>query len=167
MNQLVGPEGPPFNPAQWLPACIGEITDHQTDLPRIARDPRLTSAIDAQLPQIPTKHDLHLRDSRAIDFLPPNSIHLVVTSPPYWTLKEYNHSDGQMGEIADYEKFLSEPRFVEQLTRPGTCSRTYWMAAVRAGLPIRADGTIAYAARANAIKARVPSQKPIAPSWRR
>jgi site-specific DNA-methyltransferase (adenine-specific) len=33
---------------------------------------------------------------------------LVVTSPPYWTLKEYRHTAGQMGHIEDYEEFLSE-----------------------------------------------------------
>jgi len=108
MNKPVGPEGAAFDPAQWLPPEIGEITDHQTDLPRIARDPKLTAIIAAQLSQIPTKHDLHLHDSRAINFLAPNSIHLVVTSPPYWTLKEYNKSDGQMGYIEDYETFLNE-----------------------------------------------------------
>jgi DNA modification methylase len=32
----------------------------------------------------------------------------VVTSPPYWTLKKYNESDGQMGHIEDYERFLDE-----------------------------------------------------------
>jgi len=31
-----------------------------------------------------------------------------VTSPPYWTLKEYEHSRGQMGDIGDYEEFLNE-----------------------------------------------------------
>ena len=35
-------------------------------------------------------------------------MHLVVTSPPYWTLKEYEPSDAQMGAIKDYEQFLDE-----------------------------------------------------------
>jgi len=97
-----------FAPEDWLPSSIGPITDHQTDLPRIAKDPQLTAAIEAQLPQIPTSHALYRRDARAADFLPPNSVHLVVTSPPYWTLKDYNAGEGQMGEIEDYEQFLSE-----------------------------------------------------------
>src|SRR5205814_2731000 len=29
-------------------------------------------------------------------------------SPPYWTLKEYNHTAGQMGHIESYEHFLDE-----------------------------------------------------------
>ena len=40
--------------------------------------------------------------------LPPESVHLVVTSPPYWTLKEYRDSGGQMGHIQDYALFLDE-----------------------------------------------------------
>jgi DNA modification methylase len=31
-----------------------------------------------------------------------------LTSPPYWTLKEYRHSDGQLGHVPDYETFLVE-----------------------------------------------------------
>ncbi len=97
-----------FDPAEHLPDCIGEIRNHQTDLPRIARDRKLTAAIEAKLEQLPTHHDLYRRDSRKIDFLPPASVHLVVTSPPYWTLKDYNVSEGQMGYIEDYDKFLGE-----------------------------------------------------------
>lgn len=35
-------------------------------------------------------------------------MHLVVTSPPYWTLKEYNHHRDQLGAIEDYEEFHDE-----------------------------------------------------------
>jgi len=97
-----------FDPADWLPPEIGEITDHQTDLPRIAKDPKAIAAIEARLSQVPTTHDLYNHDSRQIDFLPPNSVHLVVTSPPYWTLKDYREHPDQMGYIEDYEEFLSE-----------------------------------------------------------
>lgn len=97
-----------FEPAEWLPPEIGKITDHQTDLPRIAKDPKAIAAIEARLSQVPTAHDLYNRDSRRIDFLPPNSVHLVVTSPPYWTLKDYREHPDQMGYISDYEEFLSE-----------------------------------------------------------
>jgi len=33
---------------------------------------------------------------------------LVVTSPPYWTLKRYEPNQAQLGAIADYERFLDE-----------------------------------------------------------
>ena len=108
MNRRAGAAEVLFDPAEHLPEGIGEIRNHQTDLPRIARDRKLTAAIEAKLEQLPTHHDLHRRDSRKIDFLPPASVHLVVTSPPYWTLKDYNVSEGQMGYIEDYDKFIGE-----------------------------------------------------------
>jgi DNA modification methylase len=113
-NRRKGYQGPEARPdlANWIPHEIGFITDHQTDLPRIAKDPRLTSAIEARLPQIPTQHDLYRGDARQIDFLAPNSVHLVLTSPPYWTLKAYREHSGQMGHIADYERFLTELDYV-------------------------------------------------------
>jgi hypothetical protein len=38
-----------------------------------------------------TSHRLHLGDARDLSWLKDESVHLVVTSPPYWTLKEYEH----------------------------------------------------------------------------
>lgn len=56
-----------------------------------------------------TTHRLHLGDSRDLSWIPDASVHLVVTSPPYWTLKEYAQGNrSQLGDIEDYEKFLSE-----------------------------------------------------------
>lgn len=89
-----------------VPASVGEITDHQTDLPRIAKDPRATSDIEAALSQLDTSHRLCCADSRCLDFLPSNSIHLIVTSPPYWTLKKYRDGPGQLGHVEGYEEFL-------------------------------------------------------------
>lgn len=92
----------------FVPPEVGSIGDHQTDLPRIAKDVKATAAIESCLAQIPSRHDLHCGDARNLSFLPDASVHLIVTSPPYWTLKEYRDGDGQMGHIADYEEFLSE-----------------------------------------------------------
>jgi DNA modification methylase len=55
-----------------------------------------------------TKHVLHLGDARELDWLSDGSLHLVLTSPPYWTLKKYNDHPGQLGAVADYEAFLDE-----------------------------------------------------------
>ena len=41
-------------------------------------------------------------------FLEDESIHLVVTSPPYWNLKRYYENPNQLGHINDYESFLAE-----------------------------------------------------------
>ena len=55
-----------------------------------------------------TKHHLHQGDARELSWIRDNSVHLVVTSPPYWTLKKYGSREGQMGDIKDYDKFLDE-----------------------------------------------------------
>lgn len=55
-----------------------------------------------------TKHKLRLGDARDMSWIPDASVHLVVTSPPYWTLKKYADRDGQLGAVAEYEAFLAE-----------------------------------------------------------
>jgi DNA modification methylase len=55
-----------------------------------------------------TRHRLHLGDARDLSWIPDDSVHLIVTSPPYWTLKKYEDREGQLGEIAEYEAFLDE-----------------------------------------------------------
>ena len=53
-------------------------------------------------------HRLVQGDARDLSFIPDETIHLVATSPPYWTLKRYNDTQGQMGHIEEYEQFLAE-----------------------------------------------------------
>jgi DNA modification methylase len=55
-----------------------------------------------------TSHRLHLGDARDLSWLADESVHLIVTSPPYWTLKQYVEHDQQMGQIDDYKTFLDE-----------------------------------------------------------
>ena len=55
-----------------------------------------------------TVHRLINGDARDLSFLGDESVHLVVTSPPYWNLKRYNESPNQLGHIQEYEAFLAE-----------------------------------------------------------
>ncbi|HEX5505430.1 MAG TPA: site-specific DNA-methyltransferase [Thermomicrobiales bacterium] len=55
-----------------------------------------------------TWHKLIAGDARDLSFIPDESVQLVVTSPPYWNLKEYPEARGQIGNMADYEAFLTE-----------------------------------------------------------
>lgn len=55
-----------------------------------------------------TTHRLVQGDARNVPFIKDESVHLVVTSPPYWTLKRYNDAPNQLGHVSDYETFLSE-----------------------------------------------------------
>jgi DNA modification methylase len=84
------------------------LEDDQKAIPAIAKRESLTAQIEETIQRFATSHDLYRADSRNLDFIPDESVHLVVTSPPYWTLKQYIDRDGQLGHIEDYEEFLSE-----------------------------------------------------------
>ena len=92
---------------RYIPSSVTELENPQTDIPRIAKNEKLLAQIESGLHQIPTEHTLYQADSRDLSFLPDESVHLVLTSPPYWTLKKYRDNDNQLGDVADYEQFLN------------------------------------------------------------
>lgn len=55
-----------------------------------------------------TKHAIHLGDARDLSFIATESVHLVLTSPPYGALVHYSDSVNQLGNIQSYELFLEE-----------------------------------------------------------
>jgi DNA modification methylase len=55
-----------------------------------------------------TTHQLIQGDARSIPYVADESVHLVLTSPPYWTLKRYNDGPAQLGHVSEYEQFLEE-----------------------------------------------------------
>lgn len=55
-----------------------------------------------------TTHELRQGDARDLTHIDDATVHLIVTSPPYWTLKTYPDTPGQLGAVEDYEAFLSE-----------------------------------------------------------
>lgn len=94
--------------SRYVPEELAQLGDPQTAIPRIAKDLQSIRLIERAVHQVPTSHSLHRGDAREMPGLEPNSVHLVLTSPPYWTLKEYRDSDGQLGHIEDYDQFLGE-----------------------------------------------------------
>jgi DNA modification methylase len=92
----------------YLPKAVRSLANPQTDIPRIAKDAALMRSIEQAVQSVPTEHQIWHGDSRCMRHLKPESVHLVLTSPPYWTLKEYRETDGQMGHIADYDEFLDQ-----------------------------------------------------------
>lgn len=82
--------------------------DEQQSIPALAKNPGMARAIEQVVRKLPTRHRVVLGDSRDMADVPDGSVHLVVTSPPYWTLKEYPERDGQLGHVEDYEGFLAE-----------------------------------------------------------
>jgi len=51
-----------------------------------------------------TRHEMILGDARDLSFIASESVHLVVTSPPYFNLKAYASDAGgrQLGRLDDY-----------------------------------------------------------------
>jgi DNA modification methylase len=68
----------------------------------------------ARNPAFQTTHLVHTGDARVMAHLGADpSVHLVVTSPPYWNHKEYpTLPDLQLGNMPDYRAFLAELRKV-------------------------------------------------------
>jgi len=56
-----------------------------------------------------TKHVLKKGDARDLSWISNRAVPLIVTFPPYWTLKQYEpHKSNvsQLGDIESYELFL-------------------------------------------------------------
>lgn len=77
----------------------------QRTLPKLAKDIQAASKIRALIEKVQTTHEILLGDAKNM-LIDPSSIHLVVTSPPYWTLKEYPETEGQIGCLENYDVFL-------------------------------------------------------------
>ncbi len=56
-------------------------------------------------------HRIVIGDSRRMDKVADESVHLVVTSPPYWSIKDYDHPD-QIGHGQSYNEYLNDIRVV-------------------------------------------------------
>lgn len=92
-----------------VPADLLEVAalEPQKGFPAIAKDPVACRRIGETVGALRTGHELINLDSRQID-LKPDSVDLIVTSPPYWTLKKYNDGENQLGDVQDYDNFLDQ-----------------------------------------------------------
>ena len=89
--------------AEMLPKEIGCIRNHQTELPRIARDPKLMAAVEMVLRQMPTYHELLLKLIRERLY---DSACFLLSS----------RKDGQRGRYSETCQELTFERFVTALT---------------------------------------------------
>lgn len=84
-----------------------ELSDNElkSEIPALARDKGRMGEIEQAVKSLPSEHELYRRDARELDIIDEESVELVVTSPPYFNLLDYEDRDGQMGHIDDYERF--------------------------------------------------------------
>jgi len=59
-----------------------------------------------------TTHLVVTGDSKRMELIPDESVHLVVTSPPYWNLKDYGNDDAIGKSASTYEEYFESLRIV-------------------------------------------------------
>jgi site-specific DNA-methyltransferase (adenine-specific) len=77
-------------------------------IPTLAKNESELQKIRNEISNIKTKQTVYIADSRDLSMIKNESVHLVVTSPPYWNLKTYNENPGQLGHIDEYQNFLDQ-----------------------------------------------------------
>lgn len=95
---------------RYVPDDLMDIAarDEQRSIPFLAKSVAAIDSIQANTQRVPTIHRLIRGDCRDMAGIADESVHLAITSPPYWNLKEYPTHEGQLGMIGDYETFLEE-----------------------------------------------------------
>ena len=103
--------------ADYVPESCRDLLDMQdnelkSEIPALARDKQRMSEVEQKVKELPSHHDLYNGDSREVlTDLEDESVNLIVTSPPYFNIKDYNienggGSEGQLGDINEYEQFI-------------------------------------------------------------
>ena len=98
---------------RYIPESCRDLHDKsnselRSEIPELARDWERMVDIEEAVYSLPSNHEFYKSDARNIDKVTNESVHLVVTSPPYFNLKDYNDESDQLGSINDYEQFTSE-----------------------------------------------------------
>lgn len=80
---------------------------------RDGREPSVASKLETHrrvvaMAPFKTTHRVILGDARDMAVVKDESVHLVLTSPPYFDLVEYADSKSQLGHMHNYELFLGE-----------------------------------------------------------
>lgn len=91
-----------------VPGLTEAALADQSTIPGLAKDPAKIQHLREAARYVKTRHRLILGDARNMNSLPDSSVHLIVTSPPYWTLKKYNSHAGQLGDVSDYDEFNAQ-----------------------------------------------------------
>lgn len=107
---------------EYIPRSCAELvkkssTELRSAIPELARDKGRMQEVEKAVQSLPSHHELYQGDSRELSFIDDESVHLAVTSPPYFNLKDYENGTGgedQLGDIDDYEYFNEQ---VDQVWR--------------------------------------------------
>ncbi len=89
-------------------AYMSQLTSPELDklIPKLARNEVELEKIRNDVSERKTLHSILIGDSQDLSAIRNDSVHLVLTSPPYWNLKQYNAHAEQLGHVDDYQDFL-------------------------------------------------------------
>lgn len=99
---------------EFIPESCEELLDFsdrelKSEIPALARDKGRMKDVEQAVRSLPSHHELYERDARDLSVVDDESLHLAVTSPPYFNLKDYENGvggDGQMGDVDEYDRFI-------------------------------------------------------------
>jgi len=95
------------------------------EIPKVKVD-ETSSTSFKKVPEFPTGK-IYYRSSEKMDEVPNESVQLIITSPPYWGLRDYGVK-GQIGFGESYDKYLERLRKVwEECYRVLTPSGSLWV----------------------------------------
>lgn len=102
--------------SEYVPESCQDLLDKsdrdlKSDLPELARDKGRMGQVEKSVKSLPSDHKLYLGDARNLSMIEEESTELVVTSPPYFDIKDYENGTGgedQLGDIEEYEQFNDE-----------------------------------------------------------
>src|SRR6266851_9970620 len=75
----------------------------QTAIPELAKNRAAMRTIAKAVGEVATSHRLWPGDARRMAAVESDSVHLVVTSPPYFDLKSYPSHESQLGQLHNYQ----------------------------------------------------------------
>ena len=108
VGRLIEPLGISFEESVGRVAGRPPRNEQSTDLATLVESNKRYRSQKWPAPFDKTSHRLVRGDARDLSWIADGTVHLIVTSPPYWTLKEYPEGSDQLGGIDDYERFLVE-----------------------------------------------------------
>lgn len=108
-----------FVPDSCLDLLEKENSELRSAIPDLARDWERMVDIEDIVEKMPSDHHFYQGDARELnsntkseEWVEDESAHLIVTSPPYFNLKNYHTGDSQLDKIEDYNSFSDELREV-------------------------------------------------------
>lgn len=93
-----------YVPEEYASLLSASDSELKSSIPELARNPNAVQEIQRAVSALPTNTTVHQQDART--YSADQDIELIVTSPPYFDLKDYSDGEKQIGNVDEYDEFL-------------------------------------------------------------